>query len=734
MTGLSTLFVAFGFLQPWLLGWLAAATIPVVIHLWSRHRYRQIPWAAMDFLLAALKANRRRLLLEEWLLLLLRVLIVVVLALAAARPFLGKSRAPAGEPEAVHRLVLLDASFSMQASREGRSCFERAEEQLRRLVSFCRTQDRLTVGVMTDTVRWLNPEPLPPSKTILQQLPELKPTDSTSELLPTLQQVAIRLRDFREHYPSLSVQEVWIFSDLQASTWEPEGELRETQIREALAAILQEASVRVVDVGLGDSQNLAITDLRANRGPVVAGDTVELTATIKSFGGVNPRNLQGIVRLNGHVVARRSLSVLPNSEVLLRLSHRFLTAGEHVIEVTLENHADPLRGDDRRSISIPVRSSLKVLCIDSRPSLMPLQGASGYLVVALNPGEPGGSPSPIYADRRSASALAEVDLEPYDCLILCDVAELSPAEASRIRRFVRRGKGLILFLGPQVLPEVYNALLGDAEKSGEALLPARLGNPVHHDPQYRLDPLGYRHPIAAAFRGFERAGLVTTPVESYWALENIKQLGGWVVLALGNGRPLMVEKQFGRGRVVLVGTSADASWTLLPKWPSFVPLVHETVRFSTGGNCLPRNVRLGDCFEGLLSEEWAGTELRIWTPKEQPEPVKVETGAEGALWRFCPREVAGIYRLESPGGVPEFYVAEMDPKESDMRKIDLEMWKKRFEDPEKLVIDSSVDSLIRSPVVPAAGIHEIASNLLHFLIMLLVAESVVSYYLSRPNI
>ena len=51
-----------------MLGWLAVAAAPLLIHLWSRHRFREAPWAAMQFLLAAMRKNARRLQLQQWLL------------------------------------------------------------------------------------------------------------------------------------------------------------------------------------------------------------------------------------------------------------------------------------------------------------------------------------------------------------------------------------------------------------------------------------------------------------------------------------------------------------------------------------------------------------------------------------------------------------------------------------------------------------------------------------------
>ena len=60
--------------------WGLAALVPIVIHLWNRRRYREVPWAAMEYLLAALRRNSRRILVEQWLLLAIRTLIPLLFA------------------------------------------------------------------------------------------------------------------------------------------------------------------------------------------------------------------------------------------------------------------------------------------------------------------------------------------------------------------------------------------------------------------------------------------------------------------------------------------------------------------------------------------------------------------------------------------------------------------------------------------------------------------------------
>ena len=69
------LMLAFGFGNLLMLGWLAAAAAPILIHLWNKRRYREVPWAAIEYLLAALRKNSRRMRLEQWLLLAVRTLI-----------------------------------------------------------------------------------------------------------------------------------------------------------------------------------------------------------------------------------------------------------------------------------------------------------------------------------------------------------------------------------------------------------------------------------------------------------------------------------------------------------------------------------------------------------------------------------------------------------------------------------------------------------------------------------
>src|SRR3954467_11764650 len=79
--------LAVGFVTPWFFAaGFVLASIPIIIHILNRRRFKTVNWAAMEFLLRALRRNRRRLRFEQWLLLAVRCCVLALLGVALARP------------------------------------------------------------------------------------------------------------------------------------------------------------------------------------------------------------------------------------------------------------------------------------------------------------------------------------------------------------------------------------------------------------------------------------------------------------------------------------------------------------------------------------------------------------------------------------------------------------------------------------------------------------------------
>src|SRR5947208_4634841 len=123
------------FVNPWTMAAGAGlVSVPILIHLINRMRFRRVKWAAMEFLLKAQKRMKRKLILEQLLLLLLRCLLVFLLGLLFAR-YLGFSPLQGKETRATAHVVILDDTPSMADGWRGEGgqltdAFEQAKKEL----------------------------------------------------------------------------------------------------------------------------------------------------------------------------------------------------------------------------------------------------------------------------------------------------------------------------------------------------------------------------------------------------------------------------------------------------------------------------------------------------------------------------------------------------------------------------------------------------------------------------
>ena len=104
----------FGLGNPALLWGSTLVGVPIIIHLLNRRRFRIVDWAAMEWLLQAIKQNKRRITLEQLLLLALRCLIILLIVLAVSKlVFRGSAGAVSGLiGKRTDWVVVLDDSFS----------------------------------------------------------------------------------------------------------------------------------------------------------------------------------------------------------------------------------------------------------------------------------------------------------------------------------------------------------------------------------------------------------------------------------------------------------------------------------------------------------------------------------------------------------------------------------------------------------------------------------------------
>ncbi|MBM4062872.1 MAG: hypothetical protein FJ265_17525 [Planctomycetes bacterium] len=569
--------LALAFLNPLLLWALPLAAVPIVIHLLNRRRFRRVPWAAMEFLLAAMKRNKKRLRMEQWLVLLLRTLAVLLLVALVARPQFGGGLLGTR----THHVVVLDDSASMTQRTGSTVLFERAQDRVRALaddLAVRRNGDLFSIvrasrpGTPDLWAQRIGPEL---GRRVGALLAEWTVGDGAPDLGQVLQATVQR----GAGVPEAARTEYYVVGDQRAQDWATEDDRPRPAVLAALAAMrADQEHLTVLGVG-GQAPNLAVVDVRVVDRTAVAGVGVALAVDVQNF-GLDPTPPTTVaVEVDGKSRTVRPVpQLLPGERTSVPLAHTFHQAGFRRIEAVLEP-TDHYPLDDRRTLALEVRDKSGVLLVDGQPDED--EGECYFLQAAFDPG--GDAQSGIETQTVTDTALGETDLEPFDLVWLCNVPAPSPATAERLERFAAQGGGVVISVGALVDPQRYNEVLW---RDGAGLLPLPLGE-IAGDPDRPEHALLVRrdHPVCGSLG--EVLDLLTSNVLLVKRWLMIVEGGRQDVAVLARirdaeGPPLLAARTFGSGggEVALWAVTADGFWSNLPRTDLLLVYANQLHRFA----------------------------------------------------------------------------------------------------------------------------------------------------------
>jgi hypothetical protein len=658
-------------------------------------------------------------------------------------------------------VLVIDDSYSMEYRGDNQKNFARAKQLAASLVRESRPGDVFTVISMSRPPKTIAGPAAIEQAAAANQIESLTESHTAADVANTMPLIMQALLNDKIARKMPLVKEVYFFTDMQRTTWSAiaaHSPRANENGDEALQLLPKEASIVAIDVGQPQAANLAVTGLSTRDAFASPGRDIAFDATLHQFAN-GPRSRCTVEFLVDSVtVAEQVVDVPAGGDVTVRFNHRFHAAGSHAICVRAPG--DRLEVDNSRWLVVPVRDEVRVLCVAGR------DGAARYVADALNP-NPAGE-SPIRPVVISEGDFADVALAEFDCVFMCNVARLTASEAKRLARFAAAGGGVVFYLGDRVDPSSYNAYSSDSNsatrgsteppgvkrqsdsKNGEnskrqPLLPVRIGELITK-PQFGLDPLEYRHPIAAPFRGRERAGLLTTPVARHYHLEVPQDRGDVdVAVAMPTGNPFIVTAPVDRGRVIVVATDGSLSsvdpqsgepWTVWPTWPSFLPIVRELLSFATAGERNQWQQLVGTpiaSWQRGVSRDLApdarlasnSEALQIIRPDGRPAPVSLQTTPTGLEWHYDETNVGGIYTLRGlPQGEVQFAV-NLDTAESDLTKIDPK------DPPPQFVVRSTWQDSQQSQAGDVLARAPWNQSLLWGVLALLFAESFMAWQFGR---
>ena len=561
--------VAVGFVAPFLLLGLLATLIPVMLHLLARSRAQEVFFPTLRFLRLSMEKTARRRKIQHVFLMLLRMLLLGLLAFTVAQPY---SEAIGGwlSGQRYVAVVILDNSMSMAAVRgsgkEQSTRLEKAKYEASRLLS---SDNKPVLAALLTTNGGLVSTDLSSRLDSLRD--EIAKTPIGYGRAPLSQRVTAAVEMLQKD--STPQKSIYLFTDLQKISAE------ELSKVEALIKAKDEVHLLIVDVADKQVNNVGISDVKID-GHRVVDKPLAFTATLINSSATD-RVVDVGIRINGTPAGQKSrVSLRPagkdGSSTTVRFYQTFSQAGTVTGDVMIDQN-DDLPRDNLRRFSLRIGGRIKAMIVRGAGGDVkhPILDPATTLTFALDPYSDKSipwfiTPKVIEGDQFSAEALAGQDI-----VYFCDMPSFTEAQAHAVEQFAAGGGAVVFFLGPSVDPKNYNLRFNEQIKAEGGLLPASVSPAVGEvgptAVAQQVDYVDVEHPF---FKGFydNLADYCTIMVQRYYKLDAGNRTGK-PLIRLKNGDSLLLEKAFGRGRVVLCATGASPMWSNLPTTGVFAMVI-----------------------------------------------------------------------------------------------------------------------------------------------------------------
>ncbi|MCA9048159.1 MAG: BatA and WFA domain-containing protein [Planctomycetaceae bacterium] len=572
MSWLSQFFLNPGFILPG----AALLSVPIIIHLLSRLRYKHLRFAAMEFLLQSDELNRRRLIIEQLLLLLLRVLLVLLLVLLIARLVLDPSGLLLLRGATTHHVLILDDSLSMRRRLGESTVFAKAVETLETMLTQAgsrRGAVRITLMTTSQPNRPLVTD-REPDTALLQELTSRLHNLTCSWKADSPVAALKTAEELLSGKESIAPQ-VHVLTDLCSADW-----LRRPEVTAAVKALESaDAEVQLIQITDEPASNVLLSELTADTFATAAGIPWRLNLTFHNYGTRRAAGLRATVLVDGKPLPIRILvpDIEANAQESLAHDVTFESAGRHSVEVRLED--DSLTEDNSRFLVVEVADKRSVLIVDDHGR----QEDAGYVSAALS-ADP--QLTGVTTDLRTSDVLTSATIGDYDCIYLLNIREL-PADAVQVlASYVRDGGGIVWFPDDQANTTWYNTVLRDQNLR---LFPVQLTAVNMIDPANVATgrfphPVFAAHPIFSVYNIPDSPFAETVQVSQWFAIadeqnpnpnpnsnvpadsEPVRDVQ--TLIRLTDGSPVAFEHQLGRGRVLTFLTTAGKRWTNWPVAPA----------------------------------------------------------------------------------------------------------------------------------------------------------------------
>jgi uncharacterized membrane protein len=540
------------FLNPAILIGLAAASIPILIHLLNLRKLKKIEFSTLHFLKELQKNKIRRVKLKQWLLLALRVMIILLVVIALARPTLeGVSIGGTTSAAKTSAVFILDDTFSMSVVDQNGSLFNQAKQTIKKLLKQLQEGDEacliLVSGDQNEEQKFSTN-----INAVSDRLDELKVSDASGDINSVFLKAAELISKSKNFN-----KEIYLLTDFQ------KGRIYDEENLSNLGQILNgKVNLYTFDYAKKDVYNISLDDLK------VISRIFEKEKPIKFEAVVNNHSFQPVSTLvvslfiDGERAAQQSVDLNPNESKTIQLEGVAKKTG--YIDVIAETEDDDINQDNKIFTSVYIPDKLSILLISEIPD------DAKFIKLALKSSEDicniGITESPV-------NRLGSLQLKDFDVIIF--IGNDLQAGADNLKRYVSNGGGLIIFPSSEINLNVLKqslAILGLPQ-------PASIVD-GSNAPNSSIDfeTVDYNHPVFQdIFQNDEKKKIESPEIYTYYKYSS--QGKGKSIITLIDGSSFLTELVIEKGKIFFFNTSPVLEWSDFPLKSIFTPLIYKSVYY-----------------------------------------------------------------------------------------------------------------------------------------------------------
>jgi hypothetical protein len=605
-----------GLLAPWFLAGATALAVPLYLHLLRRHTSNPQPFSSLMFFEQRTQSSIKHRRLRYLLLLALRLSLLALLALAFAGPFINRPAVSAANDKLL--MLVVDNSFSMRAG----SRLADAKREAESVLASRNPAERAQVMALGSQLQVLT-QPTQDAATLSAAVNSIEPGDARGNF----GELARALRSTAES--ASAPIELHFFSDMQKS--DMPANLADAVLPANVSLVLHPVVKTAVP-------NWAVESVNAP-GQVWDVKKARVQAVIAGYGTPAATRTVTLV-VNGKTAATRTVAVPAGGRATVEFDSLDVPHGFSRCEVRIDS-ADALPEDDVSRFAVERSDPQKVLFLhESGDTRSPL-----YFGAALS----AAAESAFTMESIPVDQAANVRPSDYAFVVLSDVVSLPASLENALTRYVRAGGSVLVAAGTST-----------GRLSRIPVFDAGVRNALYYTSAGGIaETVGDTDPSYAAVGKADR----WSGVKFYFAVK-VDDTGSRVVARLADQTPLLLEKQIGEGRVLLLASGLDNLTNDFPLHPDFVPFVEQTA-FYLSGTARRTGSRLVDSFIDLRTSKEEAVSVEVINP-EGRRPLSLKEATSAQTYQVTQ---AGFYELRLANGRQDVIGVNPDRRESDLEVL-----------------------------------------------------------------